>query len=284
MGDETGLDLLFFPCSVTDDACVNNNQTTWTYNQGVVLSGLALLYNATRNATLITIAQNIADAALRQLTYASGTLKEPCEPSCDNDQKLFKGIFVRHLGYLLPHLTDAMRIRNYTDFVRQNAVSLWENNLCERDGLFGLVWNNESGTHDGCQPAPNVATTSAAWDLFMSASKTSDRQRATTSNWILLGLGNCIDEANASMSNFFKAGVGERVCRTTASQDQGAVAYDYQLSCMGIGFCRIRTLSDRQHTPSGWTYENGVARTVTRTNRVPLTSCFLRNSQVVKYE
>ena len=263
---------------------MNNKQTTWTYNQGVVLSGLALLYNATRNATLITVAQNIADATLRQLTYASGILKEPCEPTCDNDQKLFKGIFVRHLGYLLPHLTDPVRIRNYTDFVQQNALSLWENNLCELDGLFGLVWNNESSTRDSCQPARDAATTSAAWDLFMSASKTQGRQRTTTADWTLLGLGNCMDEANSSMSNFFKGGVGERVCRTTAIQDQGAVAYDYQLSCVGIGFCRIRTLSDRQHTPPGWTYENGVARTVTRTNKVPLTSCFLKVNQVVEYK
>jgi hypothetical protein len=118
----------------------------------------------------------------------------------------------------------------------------------------------------------------------MSASKATGRQRTITADWSLLGLGNCMDEANASMSNFFKADVGERVCRTTATQDQGAVAYDYQLSCVGIGFCRIRTLSDRQHTPPGWTYEKGVARTVTRTNRLALTSCFLKVNPVVKYK
>ncbi|CAF1652048.1 unnamed protein product, partial [Adineta ricciae] len=41
---------------LNDDTCLNNNQTTWTYNQGVILSGLAMLANATNNATLLTIA------------------------------------------------------------------------------------------------------------------------------------------------------------------------------------------------------------------------------------
>ncbi|CAF5216752.1 unnamed protein product, partial [Rotaria magnacalcarata] len=76
---------------LNDDTCVNNNQTTWTYNQGVILSGLALLSNATNNSTLINIAQHIADSTIELLTYSSGILKEPCEPKCDSDQNLFKG-------------------------------------------------------------------------------------------------------------------------------------------------------------------------------------------------
>lgn len=90
----------------------------------MILSGLALLANATQNATLLSVAQRIADATIERLTYSNGILKEPCEPNCDNDQKLFKGIFARHLAYLLPYLTDPSHVQKYDAFLQQNADAL----------------------------------------------------------------------------------------------------------------------------------------------------------------
>ncbi len=252
-----------------DNTCVNNNQTTWTYNQGVILSGLALLYNATQNSTLINIAQKIADATIQRLTYSNGILKEPCEPNCDSDQKLFKGIFARHLSYLLPYLTDSFYIQKYSSFLQQNAISLWSTSRCE---LVGLFWN--SSLSNNCDSARNTATTSSALDLFISAART--KQEVTSSKWMVLGMGNCMDNQNSSMPNYYRSGVNESLCRTTADDDVGAVAYDYQLKCDGNVFCRIRTLSDRQHTPPGWTYEDGNAISVTRTNKMALINCYLK--------
>ncbi len=70
--------------------------------------------------------------------------------------------------------------------------------------------------------------------------------------------------------------VTETLCRTTAEQDKGALAYDHQLGCTGIEYCRIRTLSDQHQTPAGWSYENGTARNVTQSNKLPVSGCFLR--------
>jgi predicted alpha-1,6-mannanase (GH76 family) len=258
--------------NVDDNICVNNNQTTWTYNQGVLLSGLALLYNATQNATLLNVAQNIIDTTIQHLTYPNGILKEPCEPNCDTDQKLFKGIFARHLSYLLPYLTDAVHIQKYTSFLQQNALSLWTTDRCEKDGLFGLFWDNYAS--DSCDSPRNTATTSSGLDLFISAAKT--QQPPSSSKWMLLGLGNCVDDNNVSMPNFYNDGVNETVCRTMANEDAGVIAYDYQLRCDDSGFCRIRTLSDQTHTPPGFEYEDGSARSVTRTNKAVLTNCYLK--------
>ncbi|CAF4563375.1 unnamed protein product [Rotaria sp. Silwood2] len=257
-----------------DGTCLNNNGTTWTYNQGVILSGLALLYNATRNTTLLDIAQKIADATIQRLIYSDGILKEPCEPNCNDDQKLFKGIFVRHLAYLVPYLTDAAHVQQYLSFLQQNAESVWTSRRCEADGLYSLIWSNQSS--NSCEPLRNTSSTSAAWDLFISVAKTKPPSIRSSSNWTLLGLGNCMDDKNASMPNFSKMNVTEPVCRATADQDQGAVAYDHQLGCNGFQFGRIRTLSDPHLAPQGWSYENGTARNVTRTNKFPVTGCFLR--------
>ncbi|UJR20146.1 hypothetical protein I4U23_023278 [Adineta vaga] len=267
---------------LTDDTCLNNNQTTWTYNQGVILSGLALLANATNNVTLLNIAQNIADATIQHLTYppSGQILKEPCEPNCDNDQKLFKGIFIRHLNYLIPYLKDPLHIDKYRSFIQQNAISLWTTDRCESDGLFGLLWNKTSSSSNSCDPSRDSATTSSALDLFIAAAggSTSSEQVSAASTWMLLGMGNCMDDRNGSMANFYRSGVNESVCRETGESDIGAVAYDYELKCDGSSFCRIRTLSDRHSTPVGWTYEDGNAVTVTCTNGMSLVNCYLRTN------
>ncbi len=256
-------------------SCANNNGTTWTYNQGVILSGLALLYNVTHNASLLDSAQKIADATIQQLIYSDGILKEPCEPNCNNDQQMFKGIFVRHLAYLIPYLTDATHIQQYRSFLQHNAESVWTSKLCERDGLYGLVWTNQS--NDSCATPRNTSSTSAAWDLFISAAKSTPSSSVlAASNWTWLGLGDCMDYKNASMPNFNKMNITAALCRATAEQDPGAVAYDHQLMCNGIEYCRVRTLSDPHQVPPGWGFENGTAKNVTQSNQFPVSGCFLK--------
>jgi hypothetical protein len=56
--------------------CNNPGDTTWTYNQGIVLGGLAELYEATGDSTLLASAEPIADATLAKLTDNSGILQD----------------------------------------------------------------------------------------------------------------------------------------------------------------------------------------------------------------
>jgi predicted alpha-1,6-mannanase (GH76 family) len=87
-----------------DDNCANNAGVTWTYNQGVILAGLAQLYRATGDHSLLSMAKHMARSAIGQLTVG-GVLAEPCEVAAcadqlDNDTRAFKGIFVRDLKVL----------------------------------------------------------------------------------------------------------------------------------------------------------------------------------------
>ena len=66
-----------------------------------MLSGLAQLSVATKNATALAVAQRIATATSTLLTTPGGILKEPCPNNkCDGDQHIFKGIFMRHATYM----------------------------------------------------------------------------------------------------------------------------------------------------------------------------------------
>lgn len=139
-----------------DGVCFNNNLTTWTYNQGVILGGLVglslllfllillliltnltrtELYRATQNKSYLASAQRIASAVLSSPTLThDGTLTEPCEPadSCNDDQQVFKGIFAANLAELDAAVAadDADADADggpapYRSFLEQNALTAY---------------------------------------------------------------------------------------------------------------------------------------------------------------
>jgi predicted alpha-1,6-mannanase (GH76 family) len=131
--------------------CANNGQPAYTYNQGVILSGLAGLYDATGDRAYLRRGESIAGAALSQLTSppdarTAGILTEPGEPDMIGraaDGSQFKGIFVRHLSAFSGYLPAP----GYRDFILRNACSIWTN---DRNGenQFGLCWGGPFDTAD----------------------------------------------------------------------------------------------------------------------------------------
>jgi predicted alpha-1,6-mannanase (GH76 family) len=118
-------------------SCENNRQTTWTYNQGVIVGALTELYKSTGDVAYMHEAISLADAAMATLSNSRGILAELCEPNgCGGaDVPQFKGIFVRYLA----DLYDVTRKPEYYQFLIANARSIWAN---DRDGFnrFGMRW------------------------------------------------------------------------------------------------------------------------------------------------
>jgi len=118
-------------------AGANNGGITWTYNQGVILGGLAALHELTGDQGYLRQGEAIADAALRDLTDARGILAEPCEPAgCDGDQTQFKGIFTRNLHQFARH---SGKRDEYRAFITANADSVLAR-ATSPDGEYGLRW------------------------------------------------------------------------------------------------------------------------------------------------
>jgi predicted alpha-1,6-mannanase (GH76 family) len=137
--------------------CQNNNGTTWTYNQGVILGGLVELARITNDPALIDQAKAIADGAIGALSNADGVLIEPCEPSCGADGPQFKGIFIRNLSLLF----EATGERRYRAFIERNADVIWAD-ARNTSYQFGLRW---AGPFD----AADAARQSSAMDVFNAA-------------------------------------------------------------------------------------------------------------------
>jgi predicted alpha-1,6-mannanase (GH76 family) len=138
--------------------CENNGGTTWTYNQGVILGGLAALYQITGDRAYLRQGEVIADAALSTLTGPPGILAEPCETAgCNGDQTQFKGIFVRYLHeFCRPSGKPA-----YRAFIVANADSVWDNARNAAD-QFGLRWGGPFDKADASRQSSALEVLTAA--------------------------------------------------------------------------------------------------------------------------
>lgn len=146
-------------------SCQNNGQTTWTYNQGVILGGLVALYQATHDQTYLTEAKQIANAAISNLVSSNGILTEPCSgPTCPTqnpDQTQFKGVFIRNLDALYQVTGD----QAYLDFIDKNAASIWENDRNIYDQI-GFDWSGPVSSPD---QSFNASTLSSGLDALNAA-------------------------------------------------------------------------------------------------------------------
>ncbi|MFJ5520714.1 glycoside hydrolase family 76 protein [Streptomyces griseoluteus] len=105
--------------------CANNGQTVWSYNQGLAIGGFTELWRSTGGSRYLDAAKRLADAALTSTALTrDGVLTESCDmggASCDDNQKQFKGVFVRHLA----DLASATGSSAYRAYLVRQADSLW---------------------------------------------------------------------------------------------------------------------------------------------------------------
>jgi predicted alpha-1,6-mannanase (GH76 family) len=146
-------------------ACINNGKPTYTYNQGVILGGLADLYLATGDyATYIErAAWRLFQAVIASPLVDDGVLTEPVGP--DDESVQFKGPFMRYLSYLcsIDPDPDGTHKPAYLTFIAGNANSLWLNNRRNDGGaFFGYSWAGSFDTADALRQ-------SAAFDALAAA-------------------------------------------------------------------------------------------------------------------
>jgi predicted alpha-1,6-mannanase (GH76 family) len=122
------------------DACTNNGQNVWTYNQGLAIGAGLELWRATRDPSILTDVRRLADAAIGpNALVTDGVLTETCDAAtqtCDDNAKQFKGIFMRYWT----DLVDTTRDPRYAAFLGQQAESVWNRDRDAADRL-GTRWS-----------------------------------------------------------------------------------------------------------------------------------------------
>ena len=131
-----------------DLSCHNNGRTVWSYNQGVPLAGLAELYRATGDQSLLTMAQRLANASTTDPTLnPNGILREPCESSdCGADGPTFKGVYARGLGALNALVAG----RPYNAYLARQADASYTNDRTPLDA-YGVHWAGPVDTTDAAR-------------------------------------------------------------------------------------------------------------------------------------
>ncbi|ATG53426.1 glycoside hydrolase family 76 [Brachybacterium ginsengisoli] len=133
------------------DACENNHDRVYTYNQGLAIGGALELWRATGDETQLERARCFADSALAEgALVEDGILVEWTDAlgeSTNDNHKQFKGIFLRYLMDLADTTGDA----RYREFVARQAASIWERDRT-LDGRLGVRWSGEESAD-----SPNVA-------------------------------------------------------------------------------------------------------------------------------
>ncbi|MFJ4835320.1 glycoside hydrolase family 76 protein [Streptomyces sp. NPDC088747] len=125
--------------------CANNGQTVWSYNQGLAIGAFTELWRSTGSGRYLDTAKRLADAAISSPALTrDGVLTESCDlgtASCDDNQKQFKGIFMRHFA----DLASATGSTAYRAYVARQADSIW---TADRDPLnrLGQRWSG-TGTN-----------------------------------------------------------------------------------------------------------------------------------------
>ena len=119
--------------NIDNTTCKNaNNTAVYSYNQGVVIGGLAELATATGDTSYLDAAESIADAATTQMVDSNGVFKDDCDPNhnCDGDGTQFKGIFMRNLAKLYKQRQKD----EWKTFTETTAQAIWQNDLSNTDG------------------------------------------------------------------------------------------------------------------------------------------------------
>ena len=139
-------------------SCQPNTKLNLTYNSGVIIGGLVELYRVTLNRTYLDLAQKIATANIWHNSF-HGILTEYCDftQNCDldDDAKMFKGIFMLNLHYLMEY-SDTDQTDFYKRWIQFNIDSLIINSMCHEPNISNCAFQAKDGK-------PKVNITGPLW-------------------------------------------------------------------------------------------------------------------------
>jgi len=178
------------PSNIGSGKCDQRDESVYTYNQGILLSGLRGLWEATGTTSYLDSGHALIKSVIAATGWptttggswagigANGILQETCDAtqSCSQDSQTFKGIFFHHLAIFCEPLAvgqnegvahraspdlasqNAVDCSAYTAWIRYNAEAAYSTR--NSTGDFGMYWGAYSSpapaTHDQSADAADV--------------------------------------------------------------------------------------------------------------------------------
>jgi hypothetical protein len=170
----------------------SHNTANYSYNQGVVLQGLAELTKATGTTALLTTGRGIATAAVQRFQQ-NGVLYDGCEPNCTGDGQAFKGIFIRYLRAF----ATAAGTTDYDPFISDTgaAILAYDTNGAgqQGDSFVGpfAQWTYSTQAAAAEALVAGLGSTAAGTLRGAQSGRCTDVPGATTANATRVGLWDC---------------------------------------------------------------------------------------------
>lgn len=140
------------------DSCKNEGDPLYTYNQGVVLGGLAELARATGDGKYIDAGRRIFEGTTRKMTV-DGILTENGQ-NLDEQGAMFKGAFIRGLAAL----NEQAPYQEMWEFIKKNADSAWSKDK-NGDQVIGPNWKGDG------QGSAGATSHASGVDLLVAAAQ-----------------------------------------------------------------------------------------------------------------
>lgn len=112
------------------DNCTAADEYFPTYNAGVLIGAMSEMYKVTNITSYLELGYKLANGMFENYCNADGILIEPCEPNCDDDALMYKGLFVRNLRYLIDVLTDSEKKEYLIGWINIQVESNLKYNMC----------------------------------------------------------------------------------------------------------------------------------------------------------
>lgn len=137
---------------MTERRCNRLNRMLYTYNQGILLSGLRGLWEATRDEGYLVDAVQLVDDMRSGSMVWDGVMEERCDPGgyCNQNGQMFKGIYFLHLMELCkgweksaPEVLREKCGGEWREWVKRNMEAALRSR--NNDGIAGMWWNALTG-------------------------------------------------------------------------------------------------------------------------------------------
>lgn len=173
-----------FHISDGQTTCDQRNEMVYSYNQGIILSGMRGLWEATGNTTYLSDGYALINTVITATGYGgsssdfaglgrNGIMEDLCDAdaSCSQDSQSFKGIYFHHLTLFCAALpTDAALIPGVT-FTADAATAAQHQSACQgyapwvaANAAAALTTRNATGIYGGWwgETADTAASSPAA--------------------------------------------------------------------------------------------------------------------------
>ncbi|KAI9685131.1 MAG: hypothetical protein M1822_004718 [Bathelium mastoideum] len=173
---------------LTNTTCNQRSESLFTYNQGVLLSGIRGLWEATGNASYLNYGHNLIHSTIAATGYnnnscaalgCKGILADTCDhnATCSQDDQAFKGVYFHHFMLFcapLPYGSTTTILEqqhaelcgSYEPWVQNNAAAAFSTRNATGD--FGGTWASSNGSIDinGLGRGRTVETQGGAVSVF----------------------------------------------------------------------------------------------------------------------